>query len=317
MPQGINTSQLHREPWPPTAGRPGLAQSRYGTQGNIELVAPAVDDGLWVGWFNSDADDDRSTTRTRSWSGALRFGRGRRYVSADITQLAVGPNWLEVVGLTDKGELARHVWSPAHGFVEQSILRTGVRDHSVLVVAPDGCHHLAVLDDDGVVVLSGQPTAAPRWDPHERRCGVGENGVSAAWHGDHLDVMTTMAGRNVLDCHGSTRDAGPASVWTRFVVGKAGRRVVCAGSTTELSLTMPGSVRTDQIAVFADAAAAAVVTLDDRAAIHLVARRGDRLTHLRQGAVSDVGPDGWEEVPLETEVWVPATYSGTVHREVT
>ena len=45
---------LVREAWPEVTGRPGLTQGRYGAMGNLELVAPAVDDGLWVGWFNRD-----------------------------------------------------------------------------------------------------------------------------------------------------------------------------------------------------------------------------------------------------------------------
>ncbi len=317
MRQATNAAHLHREPWPPTAGRPGLAQGRYGTQGNVELVVPAVDDGLWVGWFNGDTEDDRSTTRSRSWSSALRFGRGRSYVSADITQLAVGPDWLEVVALTDNGELVRHVWSPEQGFVEQPLLRTDVRDHSALVVAPDGCHHLAVLDDDGVIVLSGEPTAAPRWEPDERRVGAGDHGVSAAWHDDHLDVMTTAAGRTVVRCIGSTHDAGPARAWARLVVGDADRRVVFADSTGDLRLTTSGSVRGNRIPALADRAAAAIVTLDGQEAIHLVTRLGEQLTHLVQGEAPSVGAESWEQRRLRAEVWVPAGHAGTVHRDVT
>lgn len=317
MRQTSIATMLHREPWPPARGRPGLAQGRYGAQGNVELVVPAVDDGLWVGWFNGDADDDRSTTRSRSWSGALRFGCGRSYVSADITQLAVGPGWLEVVALTDNGELVRHVWSPEHGFVEQPLLRTGVRDHSALVVAPDGCHHLALLDHDGVIVLSGQPTLTPRWEPHERRGGAGENWIGAAWHDDHLDVMTTAAGRTVVRCDGSTHDAAPVPAWARLVVGDADHRLVFAESTRDLSLTTPGSDRGIRIPALADSAAAASVTLDGQTAIHIVARRGEHLTHLRQGAAPNDGPDSWEQGRLEAEVWVPAGHAGTVHRGVT
>lgn len=317
--QRWDKATLKREPWPPVAGRPGLAQGRYGAQGNLELVAPAVDEGLWVGWFNSDRYDDRSTVRSRSWSGALRFGRGRRYVSADVAQLEVGPDWLEVIALTDAGDLMRHVWSPQTGFVEQPRLRSGVRDHSALVVGPDGCHHLAVLDADGtVVVMSGNPVAAPGWEPAERRVGVSDSAVSAAWHVDHLDVVTSSQGRVLVRCELVDRDGGPDLLWSRAIVGDDLRRVLAADQKGHQSLVGPGSVEHVSISASVDAAAAAVVTLDDRASVHLVLRSGQGLIHASPGnAAVGSGTSPWVEGELLAEVWVPRDHRGSVHRGVT
>lgn len=269
---------LSLEPWPDVAGRPGLVQGRYGAQGNIEIVAPAVDDGLWVGWFNSDVDDDRTTARSRSWSGALRFGRGRRYVSADITQLTVGPDWLEVVALTDSAELVRHVWSPDLGFVEQPVLRRGVRDHSALVVSPDGTHHIAVLDLDGrLVVLSGSPETAPLWSPAEMRVGSGDACVSASWHRDHLDVVSARSGRTVLLCAddgaGRSLDVPPA----RLVADDERRRLVRADVDDRTSLVDVESIVPAGFSADANSVAAALVTLDGVAGVHAVVRRGTGL----------------------------------------
>jgi hypothetical protein len=60
-----------REAWPEVAGRPGLTQGRYGAAGNLELVVPAVDDGLWVGWFNRDPVESHAGAAVQRWSGAL------------------------------------------------------------------------------------------------------------------------------------------------------------------------------------------------------------------------------------------------------
>lgn len=310
---------LHREGWPPVAGRPGLAQGRYGAQGNLELVAPAVDDGLWVGWFNSDPHDDRSTVRSRSWSGALRFGRGRRYVSADVTQLDVGPDWLEVIALTDGGDLVRHVWSPQSGFVEQPILRSAVRDHSCIVVGPDGCHHLAVLDADGtVVVLSGHPVAAPGWEPVELRVGVSDSAVGAEWHVDHLDVVTSSQGRAQVLCELADKSRGPDASWSRAITGDERRRMLVADHGGNWSMVGPGSIELVGVSASADAAAAAVVTLDERASVHLVLRRDQGLVHASTPvAAVDAGIYPWVERVLLAEVWVSRDHRGTVHRAVT
>ncbi len=57
-----------RQPFPGVAGNPVLIQSRFGTQGNFELVDPAASGGLLHLWRNND-------NRFMPWSGAIPFGQ--------------------------------------------------------------------------------------------------------------------------------------------------------------------------------------------------------------------------------------------------
>lgn len=52
---------------PTVRGNPVLVQSRFGTQGNFELLVPAATQGLYFAWRNNDDP-------TLPWSSALRFG---------------------------------------------------------------------------------------------------------------------------------------------------------------------------------------------------------------------------------------------------
>ena len=155
VPEGL---ELVRQAWPPVAGRPGLTQGRYGTTGNLELVAPAVDDGLWVGWFNLDPEETWSGAAVGAWSAASRFASGHRYVSADVTQVDAGPDFLEVVALTTDGTVRRHVWSPGPGFVDHGELARSVTSCSALVQLPDGTLCVTMTGpEDRVRVLAGMP----------------------------------------------------------------------------------------------------------------------------------------------------------------
>jgi hypothetical protein len=217
--------------WPPVFGRPGLAQGRYGAAGNLELVIPAVDDGLWVAWFNNDPIESHIGAAVGRWSGVLRFATGHRYVSAKVTQVDSGPDFLEVVALTVDGQLRRHVWSPAAGFVDWGIVQTEVLASSSILQG-DGSLQLVVVHRDGkVLLLRANPDQNyPFLSFRETRSGHGGvSDVDAAWHIDHVDTVFAREGRAVLDCPLSTpreADLGPA-VGVSMMIGSDGvRRVV-------------------------------------------------------------------------------------------
>ncbi len=129
--------------------------------GNLELVAPAVDDGLWVGWFNLDPEETWSGAAVGAWSAASRFASGHRYVSADVTQVDAGPDFLEVVALTTDGTVRRHVWSPGPGFVDHGELARSVTSCSALAQLSDGSLSLTITGPDGQVrVLAATPDHA-------------------------------------------------------------------------------------------------------------------------------------------------------------
>ncbi|HEX6888580.1 MAG TPA: hypothetical protein VF143_10790 [Candidatus Nanopelagicales bacterium] len=79
-------------------GVPSLIQSRHGTKGNFEVVAPHGAGGLAHLWRNNDAG--------MSWSAPGRFGGGGRYVGAALIQGNYGsPGNLECVAVDEAGNL--------------------------------------------------------------------------------------------------------------------------------------------------------------------------------------------------------------------
>jgi hypothetical protein len=310
---------LLREAWPEVTGRPGLTQGRYGAAGNLELVVPAVDDGLWVGWFNCDPVESHAGAAVRRWSGALRFGRGHRYASADVTQVDAGPDFLEVAALTTGGALRRHVWSPGPGFVDHGELATEVASCSAVVQDPaGGSLHVAVAGRDGRVrVLRASPGPAyPALAFDSDDPGIaGAVAVDAAWHGDHLDLVTVGGGLAHLRCphRSETRTDGVPVLAARLVVEPGGGRWLAAlgpdGRATMWDLDQPGNEGADLGA--ADALVAAPVRLGGRPERHVVTRAGGRLWHHRPGR--SAGGAGDEPRPVEAQVWVePGTV--TTHR---
>src|SRR4029453_8996050 len=103
-------------------------------------------------------------------------------------------DFLEVVARTTGGTLRRHVWSPGPGFVDHGELAGAVASSSAVVQRPtDGSLHVAVAGlDGGVRVLHGSPGRsypAVRFEASDTGiAGVGA--VDAAWHDDHLDLVT-------------------------------------------------------------------------------------------------------------------------------
>jgi len=104
-----------RAPLAPAHGTHGLAQSRYGARGNLELVVPDREDGLWVYWRNTADEDVRPGAVAGGWSAGLHFGVGRRYDHAAVLQTRHGPDFVEVVAGAD-GRVERTFWSPGDGF---------------------------------------------------------------------------------------------------------------------------------------------------------------------------------------------------------
>jgi hypothetical protein len=309
---------LVREAWPEVTGRPGLTQGRYGAAGNLELVVPAVDDGLWVGWFNRDPVESHTGAAVQRWSGALRFARGNGYVSADVTQVDAGPDFLEVVARTTGGTLRRHVWSPGPGFVDHGELAGAVASSSAVVQGPaDGSLHVAVAGRDGRVrVLRGSPGR----DYPVMRFEVADPGIAgavavdAAWHDDHLDLVTVGGDQRArLHCpHRASADIGGGPVLAaRLVVEPGGGRLLAAigpdGRATLRRLDDPGDEGTDLGVT--DELAAAPVQAGGQVACHVVRRRGGRLWHHQTGRAGA----GQGDRLVEAHVWAePGT--PTVHR---
>lgn len=150
---------------PPLAGSAGLTQGAYGDVGNLELVSPAADGGLWVFWFNADEVEHRQGAARRCWSGGLHVFAGHEVTAARISQVASGPRFLEALALTADAELHRLYWTPTEGFVHAGVLAPDVVAASATVEA-HGALHVLVVGLDATVShlqapLAGYP--AVRW----------------------------------------------------------------------------------------------------------------------------------------------------------
>lgn len=157
--------QLLSQSLPSVCGRPGLTQGVYGDRGNLELVAPAEDGGIWVFWFNADAIDRRSGPLPGSWSGGLHFAGVRPVRAVAITQVSQGPDFLEVIVLSDAGA-ERYYWTPAAGFIDAGILIPYARAVSALAVNADGSSfRLAAVSPAGEALrLTAQTASYPHLD---------------------------------------------------------------------------------------------------------------------------------------------------------
>lgn len=140
---------------PPLAGTPGLVQGVYGRRGNLELVAPDPEDGLWVFWFNNDEPESEPAPGARPgcWSAGLRFARGRRYEAAAIVQSRHGPDWLEVAA-TAEGLLRRFTWRPETGFTEEGDSWPAVGPAAAVETSDWFLHVAAAQPGSGVAIRS-------------------------------------------------------------------------------------------------------------------------------------------------------------------
>lgn len=184
------------------AGQAWTRPGKYGDHGNLELVVCDPEDGLRVGWLNNDAVEASGSAAVGCWSGALWFGRGRCYDWAAVAHVDAGPNWIEVLALAAYGDLCRHVWSPADGFVDHGPVARAVVDASRMVSTADGALVAVTLSRDGISIRRSVPgpeypllrftgTAAPGDHPDSRpvrpRPGLGREPRSGPPDGEPLE----------------------------------------------------------------------------------------------------------------------------------
>ena len=327
--QTNDSPQIHVEDWPGVTGSPGIAQGRYGTAGNFELVGCAEDDGLWVGWFNADREESPVGALPGAWSGALRFAGGHRYTSARITQATAGPNFLEVVGVTEGGQLRRHVWSPDAGFVDYGALAEDVHSSSRVIVREE-THRVYAADLAGVRTLSAD--LGPAY-PHLTFTDGGSvaavagpaRDIDAAAHDEHVDLLVVdSTGDLLLRCsatNGGDWELVASDVWRASLAASSSTRAIAvrlatgeAGLLTNTDsagwqrLTFDGSVgqahRDDAVAICAS-------SLDGRPEWQVIESRGRRLWHHR---VSDVHDGQVASAPVVARVRVEQPVL-TCHRD--
>ncbi|MEW2165663.1 hypothetical protein AB0912_22100 [Streptomyces sp. NPDC007084] len=150
---------------PPNRGRFAFAQGRYGVRGNLELLLCDEDDGLWVLWFNSDPEDtepEPGGPPPGEWSGALRFGTGRRYDGVHVVQSLHGPHHLEVLAHAASSP-HRLRWSPEAAFTTEDAPPTGAVSSATIAETSDGTLWLAAVTEDGALkLLRADAAAYPR-----------------------------------------------------------------------------------------------------------------------------------------------------------
>lgn len=307
------TMVVSTEPWPPVTGRPGIAQGRYGDNGNLELVACATDHGLWVGWWNADDHESHAGTAVGCWSGALHFAAGHQYESAAITQVRPGPDFLEVVAQTVDGQLRRHVWTPETGFLDHGTVATGIRSHCGVLEDTDGSLLVATAAGDRVDVRrADHPAAYPRADftVVDRYAVPGlVRSLDAVGHGTHLDLLLGyLDGVCELRC-GSTRTIIATEVTdARLAAGVRGRVAVLRTADGQaLGVQLDDGDRTCALGP-ADSVAVSPVALTDHS-WEIVTRRGPVLRHHVLTDTLEIG----SQDPVEARVW-PTAGGPPVHR---
>lgn len=283
---------------PPVTGSPGLTQGRYGAAGNLELVIPAVDDGLWVFWFNADPVDARSGAAAGEWSTGLHFGAGAPVADARISQMDAGPNYLEVLARSGT-QVRRHVWTPSDGFVDRGNLPVRVTADvtavSAVVEVGTAVHVLAGTADGRLVHLSAGLDSYPDLDWHCAAMRAIDDPVEA------VDLRRTTDGLRAVVCAG-----GVGAIWApgdRWAVtdALAGRwhaasllpvGVVGLGADSELQLAVAVSGRSGEgyaapVALCPGrtwAAAGAAQTSLDGGRTDVVAVADGQLWHLNSGS---------------------------------
>ena len=276
--------QLISAPLPALTGIAGLAQGHYGTAGNLELVAPGADGGLWVFWFNADAVDRRSGAAAGEWSGGLHFAGPAPVAAARITQLDAGPDFLEVVALTGS-DARRHCWTPAGGFTDRGAVASTVSARSECAEA-GGDLHLLTVDATGTVrrhraSLEDYPDLS--WRTTEPLIGDAAS-VSLAPDADRAAVVTTTGECRVVDL----------AAGTQLTLARTWRQATCLRDEV-LGLDAAGMLAGTGPW---QAVTAAATTLDG-GRVDVVAARDEQLFHghRHDGVWSDF-------TPIRSRVWV-------------
>jgi hypothetical protein len=210
------------------------------------------------------------------------------------------------------------VWSPGPGFVDHGELAGAAGSCSAVVQSPvDGSLRVAVAGLDGRVrVLQGAPGGDyPTMGFEVADPGIaGVVAVDAAWHEDHLDLVTVDHDRLArLRCPDrASTHVGPGPVVSaRLVVEPDGGRLLAAlGPDGRATLRRVADPEGDAIDLgVADELVAAPVRVDGREECHVVTRRGRRLWHQRAAKTGPVADNRL----VEARVWArPGTPS--VHR---
>lgn len=175
---------------PPVAGAVGLVQGRYGAAGNLELVAPAADTGLWVFWFNADPGDTCSGALRREWSGGLHFGPDTSVGWAWITQMRAGPDFLEVLAACGT-DVHRYMWTPSDGFADRGVIAHDVTSCSSVVESSNRLHLLITGGDGQLTQASADIQGYPDLDWRYERVGIPGGAVS---------LQRTQTGLRALVC---------------------------------------------------------------------------------------------------------------------
>ena len=268
---------------PALTGSPGLAQGAYGDVGNLELIAPAADGGLWVFWFNADEIEHRQGAVRGCWSGGLHEFADHDVAAARISQVVAGPRYLEAVALTTGGSLHRLYWTPTDGFVDAGVVAAHIAAASAVVEAGDALHLLAVTTAGTVVHLRGSLEEYPavRWTSREVTTGA-----SAVSLGPDLTAVLLVDGvARVLRYDDGWRHV-------RTVAGRW-RDVALAGDVV-LGVDSTGRFA----GVEASAIAAAPTTLDG-GRIDVVVSVVDGIVHMYGD-----GRDWSEPRPIRSQVWL-------------
>ena len=150
----------HRaEPFPPLAGSASVCQGVYGEVGNLELVAPDPEDGIWVFWNNTSRVDVPAGPQSGQWSGGLRFMQGNRFEAVVVLQSVRGPAFLELVARSGP-VVHRIVWSP-EGFAGHGPIASNACGDPSLLELPEGQLHALVPTDAEIMHLVAKPSSYP------------------------------------------------------------------------------------------------------------------------------------------------------------
>ena len=303
---------LLTEAWPEPLGRPATTQGNYGRNGNLEIVACAADYGLLVGWFNTEDEDDHSGAAVGRWSGALRFGGELRYVTSTITQVSHGPDYLEVLALTDGGSLRRLVWAPETGFVDQGAFAEDVTAHSAVHELVDGTLVAALVTGGRARLAHAYPGSGyPRLtlDMGPAQVGDAVQDIDLVEHGRHLDLLATdVDGCVRLWCDGVNSVVAEGIHAARLARSTGRTAVLLLDGTSAHVHDLRSNTRLDLGA--AQAGAIAPSHLPDGTRWEVLLRDGGTIRHTR----IRVGANAAESsLPVRAEVWV-AQGTRTSHR---
>lgn len=275
--------ELRTSPIPNVTGGPGLAQGRYGERGNLELLVPAADGGCWVFWWNADGIERRAGAALGCWSGGLHVLGDERFTQARISQVSLGPDFLEAAALTAAGALTRWHWTPAHGFVCDGVVLDGVVATSAIVEADAALHLLVVTTAGGLVHLVAPVDGYPDVQWTSRLLFAGAHAVAlspelvavvALENEVRVIEFADAAWRDLRRFAGRARD-----------VAVAGRVALCLGGDGSFA------------GLSGDAITAASTTIDGGRIDVVLARHGG-LVHLHGDGTT------WSQaVPVESTVW--------------